>query len=83
MQLLILEQKDLASSGTLVPLCVAILRAEPRLTRIFTAIGAKGRDFAFLPLSKKENRTTLKVSKTNTCFLFTADLQISKNHIIN
>jgi hypothetical protein len=42
-----LEQKDLAFSGNIVPLSVAILCAEPRHIMIFTVIGAKGGYFCF------------------------------------
>lgn len=49
-----LEQKDLALIGYTVPLSLSILKAEPRLIRISTSIGAKGRDSTCLSSFQKE-----------------------------
>ena len=50
----ILEQKDLAFSGNIVPLSIAIFCAEPRHKRIFTSIGAKSWYLVFLLSFKKK-----------------------------
>jgi vacuolar-type H+-ATPase subunit B/Vma2 len=48
---------------------VAILQAEPRLAMIFTAIGAKGRYFAFFHHPKKEPKTNNQIQIFIYCFL--------------
>jgi hypothetical protein len=52
-----LEQKDLAFSGSMVPLSVTISRR--KIGRISTAIGAKGRDFDFLLSFQKRKKVII------------------------
>jgi hypothetical protein len=58
-----LEQKVWAFLGYIVPLFVSIFCAEPQHKRIFTAIGAKERDFAFLSSSKKKEKNLINELK--------------------